>query len=216
MTTTSPALSPDDHPDDPKNRILDAAERLFYERGVGATSLRAITQAAGMNVAAIHYHFGSKESLLLAVARRRAEPINRARLEAFDELEAGAAGQPVPVRDLVEAFLRPELMNETMSAILLQEPSDVIAEIVPKLFGEVHGRMLGLLVTSLPHLDRLECERRLRFAVGSMLHVLRGLSEIEMPGGAPREAFDPDRRLAELVTFLTAGFLAPPSSSPPS
>ena len=59
---------------DTKERILDAAEQLFGEHGPSDTSLRAITAAAGVNLAAVNYHFGSKEKLIEAVLSRRLEP----------------------------------------------------------------------------------------------------------------------------------------------
>ena len=63
-----------------KQRILDAAESLFMEHGFEATSLRSITAAAGVNLAAVNYHFGSKEELFQAVLTRRLDPMNHARL----------------------------------------------------------------------------------------------------------------------------------------
>jgi len=83
-----------------KERILDAAERLFAEKGVDATSLRQVTGAAGVNVAAIHYHFGSKEELLRAVIARRFDPVNQERLKQLDRLEVvvSVEGDAIVVR----------------------------------------------------------------------------------------------------------------------
>ncbi|MCP5067717.1 MAG: TetR/AcrR family transcriptional regulator, partial [bacterium] len=90
---------------DTKQRLLDAAEQLFAERGFDGTSMRAVTQAAGASVSAANYHFGSKQALLGATLRRRIEPFNRRRLELLDGLEAGGA---VPdVEQLMDAFFRP-------------------------------------------------------------------------------------------------------------
>jgi AcrR family transcriptional regulator len=66
---------------DTKERILDAAERLFAAHGFAGTSLRAVTKEAGVNLAAVHYHFGTKEDLLRAVLSRIVIPVNRERLE---------------------------------------------------------------------------------------------------------------------------------------
>src|SRR5258705_154411 len=80
---------------DTKRRILDSAERLFAEHGVDATSLRSIIEDARVNLAAIHYHYHSKQDLLDAVLMRRLEPVNQLRLEMLDScgekptLEAG-------------------------------------------------------------------------------------------------------------------------------
>src|SRR6266849_7254792 len=75
---------------DTKQRILDSAERLFAENGFDSTSLRTIIADAQVNLAAIHYHFHSKEALLDAVILRRLEPINRHRLEMLDTCERAA------------------------------------------------------------------------------------------------------------------------------
>ena len=72
---------------DTKERILNAAERLFGEHGFAGTSLRAITKEAGVNLAAIHYHFGSKEALLLEALHRYAAPVNQQRLQLLQEVE---------------------------------------------------------------------------------------------------------------------------------
>src|ERR1700684_243347 len=75
-------------PPDTRTRILDAAEHLFAERGFRGTSVRAITDLAGANLAAVGYHFGSKADLLAAVARRVIEPINAAQCAGLDRLLA--------------------------------------------------------------------------------------------------------------------------------
>src|SRR5207249_7612515 len=68
---------------DTKLRILDAAERLFAQQGFDV-SIRAITDEAGVNLAAVNYHFQSKEALLDAIIARRIEPVNKRRLEMLD------------------------------------------------------------------------------------------------------------------------------------
>src|SRR5689334_6672408 len=92
---------------DTKASILDTAERLFAERGYASTSLRTITSAAGVNLAAIHYHFRSKEALLEAVVSRRADAVNSRRLEILDQLRKDAGGRPLPLEQIFEAFLGP-------------------------------------------------------------------------------------------------------------
>src|SRR5215831_9198540 len=96
---------------DTKDLILDAAEKLFAEKGFDATSLREITAAANVNLAAVNYHFQSKEALIAAVFARRMRPITAARLEALGRLENEANGQPVPVEKVLEAFIAPVLQH---------------------------------------------------------------------------------------------------------
>lgn len=92
-------------------RLLDAAELLFAERGIDAVSVRAVNAAAGANVAAVHYHFGSKDALVDAVLRRRMDALGARRLAMLAALPA--AGPP-EVRAVVEALVVPlaELATE--------------------------------------------------------------------------------------------------------
>ena len=85
-------------------RILDAAEDLFAGQGIHATSLRSITQRAGVNSAAIHYHFGDKQALVRAIVARRVAPVHQERIQRLERLEAGS--RPTP-EQLLEAYLGP-------------------------------------------------------------------------------------------------------------
>src|ERR1017187_9526216 len=96
---------------DTRQKILDAAERLFGEQGYVATSLRHIIAEAGVNLAAIHYHFGSKEELLDQLVMRKAGPVNEERLALLDHYEAEAGAMPVPVDKILRAFLEPPLLR---------------------------------------------------------------------------------------------------------
>jgi len=94
---------------DTKERILDTAERLFSEQGYAATSLRGIIAEAGVNLAAVHYHFHSKEALLEAVILRRSVPANRERLALLSRFEEEADGNPPALEKVIEAFVSPTL-----------------------------------------------------------------------------------------------------------
>src|SRR6476619_3946953 len=100
---------------DTRESLLDAAESLFSEHGIQAASLRAITQQAGANLAAVHYHFGSKEGLVRAVFSRRLEPMNSERLRMLDaadlEREDGRS-----LEEVLCAFLAPPLRRMRESA----------------------------------------------------------------------------------------------------
>src|SRR5580765_3827301 len=92
---------------DTKQRILDAAEKLFANQGYGATSMRQIIGEAGVNLASIHYHFGSKEELLDGVVERKAGPVNAARLALLDQVQAGAGEKAPELEAILHAFLSP-------------------------------------------------------------------------------------------------------------
>src|SRR5690349_7711707 len=94
---------------DTKTRILDAAEQLFMEHGFEATSLRSLTAAAGVNLAAVNYHFGSKEELFQAVLTRRLDPMNQERIELLERVEREAGGKPSTVEKILFAMLIPAL-----------------------------------------------------------------------------------------------------------
>ena len=87
-----------------REAILDTAESLFAQQGHEATSMRQITGAAGVNLASVNYHFGSKESLVQAVLKRRLEVLNRERMRLLDELEAQSGGKPLKPSQIVDAF----------------------------------------------------------------------------------------------------------------
>ena len=93
--------------DDTRESILDAAERLFARDGYAGATLRAITRAAGANLAAVQYHFGGKEALYREVFVRRIRPMNLARAAALDAVESRRAGDAVPLRTLLEILFRP-------------------------------------------------------------------------------------------------------------
>src|SRR4029077_13793684 len=88
-------------------RILDAAERLFADHGFEGTSIRDIVDTAKVNLAAVHYHFRSKEALLEAVLTRRISLVNDARLQRLDTAEAAAAPRSPSVEEVLRAFIIP-------------------------------------------------------------------------------------------------------------
>src|SRR5215470_7799735 len=88
-----------------RESLMDAAESLFAERGIQAASLRAITEQAGANLAAVHYHFGSKQGLVRAVFSRRLNPLNAERLRRLTQIEEAGGG----LEEVLHAFLVPAL-----------------------------------------------------------------------------------------------------------
>src|SRR5450755_3801907 len=92
-----------------KDRILDAAERLFAQHGIEATSLRIITREAGVNLAAVNYHFQSKEALLHAGIARRLDPLTHRGLALLDRCEEAAENGPLPPHQGLDGLLRPAL-----------------------------------------------------------------------------------------------------------
>src|SRR5689334_23896660 len=92
-----------------KEKLLDAAEALFMVHGFEATSLRALTAAADVNLAAVNYHFGGKEELFQAVLTRRLDPMNQERVELLTRLERKAAPAPLSCDRILMALFVPAL-----------------------------------------------------------------------------------------------------------
>ncbi len=203
-----------------KQRILDAAERLFAERGVAATSLRAIIAEAGVNLAAVHYHFGSKEALLKAVVHRKIDPINRQRLALLEECER--RGRP-PLAKLVEAFFAPMIQAWAdpnrgaafvkLVARLMSEPDDFFGHVAPEQFREVRQRFQAAFQKALPKVPLEEIIWRMMFALGAVAHALRvGEYMPALTGGICGKPA-PHELLEKLVQFITAGLKAPVSGA---
>ncbi len=197
---------------DTRERILDHAERLFAEHGYDRASLRAITEAAEVNLAAVHYHFGSKEHLLEAVFQRRIGPINEERIRRLDLAIAEAAPALPSLRRVLESFLRPavEQLRRVDAWILmglariLHEDGAITTRHFDRLFGPVIERY-RILLPICPELSPEEIQARFRFMIGAMLHstVPSGPEELRS-----RDT-DPERQLRRLLAFVEAGFEAP-------
>lgn len=125
-----------------RERILDAAERLFATRGIARTSVRMIVEAAGANLGAINYHFGSKHAVLCEVFNRVSAPISKERQERLAALEAGHPGGPHDLAEILRAlywpvfrrFVGPERATEWNAlSIIVQlrtDPSDTATSIL--------------------------------------------------------------------------------------
>jgi AcrR family transcriptional regulator len=168
-----------------RERLLDAAERIFAERGFEGASMRAVTQEAGASVSAANYHFGSKEALLRATLLRRVGPLNERRLARLDALEAEAGGRPLELETILEAFLRPVFEEHAASvdasarfrqvvARIYSDPPDVVAAMKRELFGPILTRFVGALAAALPEKSRGEIELGFQLTVGAMVHVISG------------------------------------------
>jgi AcrR family transcriptional regulator len=200
-----------------RERLLDAAERLFAEEGITRTSLRAITLAAGVNVAAIHYHFGSKEALLQGVFTRRLAPVNRERLARLETVEREAGSAALPLEPVLEAFLAPvlSLLGDpdggrlaTLFGRLVTEPGELVARLMREQFLEIADRFNGALRRALPELSESEVIWCLNCAIGIVGHVLASsrVPEVGREFGLPDE--DEQVLLRRLTAFCAAGFRA--------
>jgi AcrR family transcriptional regulator len=203
---------------DTKQRILDTAERLFGDNGFDSTSLRTIIAEAKVNLAAIHYHFHSKEALLDAVILRRLEPINRQRLEMLDACERAAGDGSPSLEAVIEAFLAPPFrlasnhQNGKSFARLMGRTLTAEKSLVPRLkqyMSEMLGRFMQALQKAVPDLPKQELLWRMQFMGGAMaITLLRG-KDLELISEGLCDTSDVEGTLRRLVDFAAAGFRAP-------
>lgn len=217
MTETDPKT---ELPSDTREALLDAAEKLFSEHGIQASSLRMITQQAGANLAAVHYHFGSKEGLVKAVFSRRLRPLEEERfrlLEACD-LGGGVAGQGL--EQVIRAFVAPVIrrMREApgeehpfvqLVGRVFNEPGEEVKSILVQEFKPTADRFLTALRELLPHLSEEELVWRFHFLAGGMVHTASCRKMIARFSEGRCAASTPEEMLRFLVTFMASGLRAP-------
>ena len=158
--------------DNTKTRILDAAESLFMEHGFEATSLRSLTATAGVNLAAVNYHFGTKEELFQAVLTRRLDPMNQERIDLLERLERDAGGKPMSCEKILFTMLIPALRlardekrgGKNFLRLLgraYADPAPFIRHFLSAQYAEMIGRYKEAFLKALPHLSRQELTWRL-------------------------------------------------------
>ncbi|WP_327232991.1 TetR family transcriptional regulator [Streptomyces sp. NBC_01317] len=203
---------------DTRTQILDAAEHLFAERGFRGTSVRAITDLAGANLAAVAYHFGSKAELLAEVVRRVIGPINAAQTAGLDRLLAGPRAPTVAA--LVEAFAGPLFdgmpagdeggaRTSRLIVTIIGDPAEEMRGWTGPAENEVRDRYLAAFGRALPGLSQEELWFRMRgiLAVTAVDRV--DAYNRHPPAGLVPAGGETARHWA--ITFLAAAMSAPPT-----
>ena len=216
MTEPVPAL-PETNEAATKAAVFTAAERLFALHGFQNVSVRDITAEAGVNLASVNYHFGSKDALLFEIFRRRTGELNRERARMLHEAADRHAGSP-PVREILEALFAPPLKwadpeNDRRISVqfIIRSRSEGTAEMREALTNDVShlARFADALVRACPDLPRETVYWRLHFCLG-MVHNNR-FAEFDrlhvLSDGATREG-DVEALLKRMLDFAEAGFLA--------
>ncbi len=175
-----------------------------------------------MNLASVHYHFGSKEALVSAVFARRLEPLNRERLRLLRECEHGTgpsqSGDPlaVAVRALVGPALRlrhdPNQGGEAFMRLmgrLFSEPTSAHKLAIIDQFREVNECFSRILKRSLPQLPEQELEWRKHFAIGAMAHTASASDIVALASGGLCDPSDVEGTITRLTCFIVAGLRAP-------
>lgn len=204
---------------DTATRILDVAERLFVEHGFEATSLRMITQQAEVNLAAVNYHFGSKDALFESVFMRRIGPFVTVCLTELDALEQ--SGQTLTAEKLVLTFIKPCLalskdpsrggaMFVRLMSRTLVENHRLLREALNQQYSVFVQRYTSAFQTALPQFGAEEIAWRMHFAFGVMFNAFSGNDVLKIfVRSQVVSARDPDMVVKYLVPFVVAGLTAP-------
>ncbi len=207
--------------------ILDMAERICAEGGFEALSIRAISDAARVNVAAITYHFGGKAQLFEEMFRRRVVPLNERRLAMLDRVFSAPNPQ---LEDVVRAFVEPPMSLMDPAAQEIGNPARVVMQFLSRAFampGEgqfletyyepVRSRFILALKHLLPDLPLQQIIWRYNLMVGGIIYAMGGIERMERPPAAfstaqlPEPA-DLEAVVREMVLAFSASFRAPASA----
>ena len=198
-----------------KDRILGAAEELFAQHGFAATSLRQVTGLAAVNIAAVNYHFGSKENLVNEVFRRRMDEMTARRLQ---QLEAAQREHPGQLEPVLAAFIEPALALAQdrngggafvrVIARAYAEHNESLRRFLSDQYGHVLRHFGKALAACMPGIDKDSLYWRLDFLAGALTYAMSDFGMIKRPGGTS-EAAHRARAARELIRFAAAGLQAP-------
>jgi len=173
---------------DTVERILDAAEALFADKGFAETSLRLITSKAGVNLAAVNYHFGSKKSLIQAVFSRFLEPLCLSLDAQLDRYEA--EGQvDLSVEDLLNLLVEQVLTIEPRSGndlsifmrllgLAFSQSQGHLRRYLNEMYGKVFQRYMLLLHQAAPEICPVEMFWRVHFMMGAAAFTMSGIKAL--------------------------------------
>ena len=203
--------------DTTRHSILEAAERCFAERGFDGVSLRAITQVAGVDLALVNYHFGSKGNLLREVIARRARVVHEDRVEALEAARHEAGTKSPSVEAIIAAFLEPLLRRRIAGDRgwrrygRLASQLDVLpqfADLTGDVLNPTALHFINALRLALPKTPAPSIYWGYMFLIGAMVQVISTTGRIERLSRGLCHSNDIEGALHELVPFISAGMRA--------
>jgi AcrR family transcriptional regulator len=208
---------------DSRERILDAAERLFAEKGVAAASLREIGSHAQANPGSIYFHWKTKAELVRDVFRRRLEPLDAERVRRLDAAERASAPEPAPLAEVLAALVGPMLRIASdadrgganflrLLGRTYNEPDRDLVRMLRRDHGATLERFRAALARALPDLPEEQLFARFHFALGAIAYTLGSDASWQLAAGGTkgrRRPVSANDVLRELMPFLVAGFAAP-------
>ncbi|SDD31434.1 TetR/AcrR family transcriptional regulator [Actinokineospora iranica] len=204
-----------------RERLLDTAEQLFADQGFAAVSVRDITAAAGLRLAAVNDSFGSKENLFRQVILRRAEVLNAERSAALDHPPRSATTAE-RLRWCVDAFARPYLVHGYLVHSAESEGwrnyIRLVAQLTPARqrvlltvadqYNPMATRFIAALRETLPGCDEARLHRAYEFMVTSTLTFFSPTHRLDILTDGEVRSDDVAAHYDILLDFLTGGFLA--------
>jgi AcrR family transcriptional regulator len=199
-------------------KIIDSAEHLFASHGIHATTLRMITSAAEVNLAAVNYHFGNKENLIQAVLLRRLIPLNNERHRQLDRVlhQATTANQSATARQILHSFIKPTILfgkqNEagkdfmTIVTTMMMNPDNEFRQLFISIMTPLLNQLLQALANALPNISPNTLYLRLQFSLGAMMFSMR---EIDLPLSVQHSNNDIELLIAEITSFVSIGMEQP-------
>jgi len=197
---------------------------MFGEHGFQRASLRTITRHAKANLASVNYHFGCKEDLYRQIVLRHLRPMNEERMALLAQAEQLAGDQPVPLRAVLDTFIRPLLRRAATAApggrsfLRLAsrdftDPPPFMRQVMIGEFAPLLARYAGVLGQTLPGLPVPELYWRMQFTTGTLLHVAAHQHDLSQLSQGHCQTDDGEACIRRLLDFCAAGFGAPPPAS---
>lgn len=197
-------------------RILDAAEELFARDGFAAVTVRQIMRKAEADVSLAYYHFKSKRDLFDAVMLRKAEHLNRIRLEALEAVEQRHPDDLPSVEEIIEAFLHPllDLLATDHEhwrpyfALVAQvnNSSEWGGECMTRYFDPLVARFIEALKRSMPDSDDVDLYWCYQFLSGALTLTFAETGRIDNLSGGVCRSTDMVAIKARMSRFIAAGF----------
>lgn len=198
-----------------KDRIIQAAEKLYIKQGINATSLRHITQEADVNLAAVNYYFGSKDGLTKAIFLHRYIPYIRASTQALHDLPASAK-----IPEIVNALLLPLQELAALPGqrgfhiinllIRISNDSPQHLQLVREVSEDMIHTLVGLLQENLPHLDEACLKRRIFILFKAIFYSFNGKDVFNIYASNKEAMHEMPNFIAELRVIIEAGLTSPP------
>ena len=200
-----------------KDRLLTSTERLFASRGFAGVTMREVAQSSQTNIASAHYHFGSKEGMVLEMLKRRIEPINTQRFKYLEESLKLAGERALSVREIFRALILPiahEIAKspnsrETLAQLVARsftEPVRFIEKMHRRFFGELAETFINELQRTYPHAPRKELYWNFHLVISSMLGTLAQHRRLHDFSRGHCDESDVEDMCNRLIDFVSTGF----------